>query len=51
MQCDVANTRKVPYIHASEDKNDPGDAYKLAELVGRGCCIRFNIAAGRPRRT
>jgi transposase len=29
----VANSRKVPYIHASDDKNDPGDAYKLAELV------------------
>ena len=30
----VANTRKVPFIHASDDKNDPGDAYKLAALVG-----------------
>ena len=29
----VSNTRKVPYIHQSDDKNDPGDAYKLAELV------------------
>lgn len=29
----VSNTRKVPYIHASDDKDDPGDAYKLAELV------------------
>lgn len=29
----VSNTRKVPYIHQSEDKDDPGDAYKLAELV------------------
>jgi transposase len=29
----VANTRKVAYISDSDDKNDPGDAYKLAELV------------------
>lgn len=29
----VSNTRKVAYIHESDDKNDPGDAYKLAELV------------------
>ncbi|HLH16229.1 MAG TPA: IS110 family transposase [Bryobacteraceae bacterium] len=29
----VSNTRKVGYIHQSDDKNDPGDAYKLAELV------------------
>ena len=29
----VANTRKVAYIHESDDKDDPGDAYKLAELV------------------
>jgi transposase len=29
----VSNTRKVPYIHESDSKNDPGDAYKLAELV------------------
>jgi transposase len=29
----VSNTRKVPYIHQSDNKNDPGDAYKLAELV------------------
>lgn len=29
----VSNTRKVPYIHQSDDKNDPGDAYKLAELL------------------
>src|SRR6267378_2664847 len=29
----VSNTRKVAYIHASDDKDDPGDAYKLAELV------------------
>src|SRR5215469_18300683 len=29
----VSNTRKVPYIHESDDKNDSGDAYKLAELV------------------
>jgi len=29
----VANTRKVAYIHDSDAKNDPGDAYKLAELV------------------
>jgi len=29
----VSNTRKVPYIHESDDKDDPGDAYKLAELV------------------
>ena len=29
----VSNTRKVPYIHDSDDKDDPGDAYKLAELV------------------
>src|SRR4051794_845449 len=29
----VSNTRKVAYIHQSDDKNDPGDAYKLAELV------------------
>lgn len=29
----VANSRKVAYIHDSDDKNDPGDAYKLAELV------------------
>ena len=29
----VANARKVPYIYASDDKDDPGDAYKLAELV------------------
>jgi transposase len=29
----VANTRKVAYITRSDDKNDPGDAYKLAELV------------------
>lgn len=29
----VSNTRKVPYIHESDDKDDSGDAYKLAELV------------------
>jgi transposase len=29
----VSNTRKVPYIHQSDDKDDPGDAYKLGELV------------------
>src|ERR1043166_4775457 len=29
----VSNTRKVAYIHQSDDKDDPGDAYKLAELV------------------
>jgi transposase len=29
----VANSRKVAYIHESDDKDDPGDAYKLAELV------------------
>ena len=29
----VSNTRQVPYIHQSDAKNDPGDAYKLAELV------------------
>jgi transposase len=29
----VSNTRKVPYIHESDNKHDPGDAYKLAELL------------------
>jgi transposase len=29
----VADTRKVAYISQSDAKNDPGDAYKLAELV------------------
>jgi transposase len=29
----VSNTRKVAYITESDDKNDPGDAFKLAELV------------------
>ena len=29
----VANSRKVSCISKSDDKNDPGDAYKLAELV------------------
>ena len=29
----VSNTRKVAYIYESDDKDDPGDAYKLAELV------------------
>jgi transposase len=29
----VSNTRKVPYISQSNDKDDPGDAYKLAELL------------------
>jgi transposase len=29
----VSNTGKVPYIHQSDAKDDPGDAYKLAELV------------------
>jgi transposase len=29
----VSNTRKVPYIHQSDDKDDPGDACKLAELL------------------
>jgi len=29
----VSNTRKVAYITQSDDKDDPGDAYKLAELV------------------
>ena len=29
----VSNTRKVAYISDCDDKNDPGDAYKLAELV------------------
>src|SRR5260370_8419171 len=28
----VANTRKVAYIHETDDKDDPGDAYQLAEL-------------------
>lgn len=29
----VSNTRKVPYICQSDAKDDPGDAYKLAELL------------------
>lgn len=29
----VSNTRQVPYIHDSDDKDDPGDANKLSELV------------------
>jgi transposase len=29
----VANARKVGYITQADDKDDPGDAYKLAELV------------------
>jgi transposase len=29
----VSNTRKVAYITQSDDKDDAGDAYKLAELV------------------
>jgi transposase len=29
----VANTRKVPYIHQSDAKDDRGDACKLAELL------------------
>jgi transposase len=29
----VSNTRQVAYIYESDDKDDPGDAYKLAELV------------------
>src|SRR5215471_12992361 len=29
----VSNTRKVPYIHDSDDKDDRGDADKLSELV------------------
>jgi transposase len=29
----VANPRKLAYIYQGDDKNDPGDAYKLAELV------------------
>jgi transposase len=29
----VSNSRKVSYIHDSDDKDDAGDAYKLAELV------------------
>ena len=29
----VANARKLAYIHQADDKNDRGDAYKLAELV------------------
>ena len=29
----VSNTRKVPYIHDSDDKDDCGDADKLSELV------------------
>jgi hypothetical protein len=29
----VSNTRKVAYIHAGDDRDDLGDAYKLAELV------------------
>ena len=29
----VANPHKVAYIYESDDKDDPGDAYKLAELV------------------
>jgi transposase len=29
----VADTRKVAYIHDSDEKADPEDAYKLAELV------------------
>lgn len=29
----VSNSRKVAYISQSDDKNDPGDAFKLAELV------------------
>jgi transposase len=29
----VSNTRKVPYIHQSNDKDDPGDACKLAKLL------------------
>src|ERR1035441_10434524 len=28
----VANPHKVQYISGGDDKNDPGDAYKLAEL-------------------
>ena len=29
----VSNTRKVAYMYESDDKDDPGDACKLAELV------------------
>ena len=29
----VSNTWKVPYISQSDDKDDPGDAYKLGELA------------------
>jgi transposase len=29
----VSDTRKVAYIHDSDEKDDPEDAYKLAELV------------------
>ena len=29
----VANTGKLAYLHQADDKNDRGDAYKLAELV------------------
>jgi transposase len=29
----ISNTRKVPYISQSDAKDDPGDAYKLAELL------------------
>lgn len=29
----VSNARKVPYISQADDKDDPGDAYKLAEVV------------------
>lgn len=32
----VANPHKVQYISGRDDKNDPGDAYKLAELS----CVR-----------
>jgi hypothetical protein len=29
----VSNMRKAAYISQSNDKDDPGDAYKLAELL------------------
>lgn len=29
----VSNVRKVPYLYQADDKDDPGDAFKLGELL------------------
>lgn len=49
----VSNGKKVAYTSESDDKHDPGDAYKWASCwrSSRGSCIRFSTGVRKRRRT